>query len=172
MAFKPIRGFPGYFVSRDGEVRSQRCHGARDKVDTARWKRLRTPPDTKGYPHLSLCRGGKHYSTFLHTILLKTFVGPCPEGYECRHLDGNPANFSLSNLKWDTPKANMADKVRHGTQYVGSKSVRAKIVEADAAAIRALVAGGMTHEDAGRRYGVSKTCVGHIVNRRTWRHVK
>lgn len=32
--------------------------------------------------------------------VLKAFVGPKPEGATVMHIDGNPANNNLDNLKW------------------------------------------------------------------------
>jgi len=50
-----------------------------------------------------------------HLVLL-AFVGPCPEGYECRHLDGDPANNHVDNLRWVPIGAPESDP---GTEYVG-----------------------------------------------------
>lgn len=52
---------------------------------------------------------------YLHRAVLEAFVGPCPDGYECRHLDGNPTNNRVENLVWGTPSENMQDRWRHGT---------------------------------------------------------
>lgn len=52
-----------------------------------------------------------------HRLVLLAFVGPCPEGMECCHRDGNPANNRLTNLRWDTLSANRLDRVRHGTHH-------------------------------------------------------
>src|SRR5271167_2615180 len=48
----------------------------------------------------------------LHRLVLLAFVGPCPEGMECRHLDGNHLNNRLGNLEWNTHLVNMQDKIR------------------------------------------------------------
>jgi predicted XRE-type DNA-binding protein len=45
---------------------------------------------------------------------LETFIGTCPSGMECRHLDGNPRNNKLDNLCWGTHSNNMKDRTKHG----------------------------------------------------------
>lgn len=50
----------------------------------------------------------------VHRAVLLAFVGSCPEGMEGCHNDGDMYNNVLSNLRWDTPKNNRADVIRHG----------------------------------------------------------
>lgn len=59
---------------------------------------------------------GKTNTERVHRLVLQAFVGQCPEGWDGCHNDGNPLNNSLSNLRWDTKAANIADSVRHGTK--------------------------------------------------------
>lgn len=51
----------------------------------------------------------------IHRLVLKTFDRLPRKGEECRHLDGNPFNNHISNLKWGTTKDNCYDKLKHGT---------------------------------------------------------
>lgn len=57
----------------------------------------------------------------VHRLVLEAFVGPCPEGMEGCHGDGDPTNNSLGNLRWDTATSNQLDKVRHGTHHNAAK---------------------------------------------------
>ena len=57
----------------------------------------------------------------VHRLVLEAFVGPCPEGMECCHGDGNGCNNRLENLRWDTPRNNHRDKRTHGTTAFGVK---------------------------------------------------
>jgi HNH endonuclease/Homeodomain-like domain len=70
----------------------------------------------------------------VHRLVLETFVGPCPDGLLTCHNDGDPTNNRVNNLRWDTPKANAADRVSHGNTWAGgrngsklSKSQRQKV---------------------------------------------
>lgn len=75
----------------------------------------------KGYPKYSILSEGVTYQVAAHTLVLTAFVGPCPPGMECCHEDGDPANCSLPNLRWDTHSSNLRDKVRHGTDFQSNK---------------------------------------------------
>jgi len=55
------------------------------------------------------------------------FKNKRPDGYQCCHNDGNPHNNRIENLRWDTPKGNNLDKIRHGTSGRGEKNPMAKI---------------------------------------------
>lgn len=60
-------------------------------------------------------------SYFVHRLVLEMFIGPCPYGLECRHLDGNPSNNRVENLMWSTRIANQRDRDKHGTSNLGRK---------------------------------------------------
>lgn len=109
-----IPGFPGYEVSSFGRVRS--------------WKRSRPiilaqMICCEGYAKLSLSRNGHTTQHRVNRLVLESFVGPCPEGYQSSHENGVRSDNRLSNLSWKTPLENMADKQRHGTQCRGRHKV-------------------------------------------------
>jgi hypothetical protein len=54
--------------------------------------------------------------------VMLAFVGPCPEGMETRHLDGDPANNHRSNLKYGTRSQQRHDDVRHGRHNMARKT--------------------------------------------------
>lgn len=96
-------GINGYEVSNHGRVRSLPRKRTRGGI-------LR-PGISSGYQMLSL--GGR--SRLVHRLVLVAFRGPCPEGLECAHLDGNRFNNALANLVWVTKTENEAHKRLHGT---------------------------------------------------------
>ena len=121
----PIPDFPEYEASTAGRVRSK------DKT-VNHWrggKRLRKGRVLKP----GWCGGGGRYhfyrlansegkilSRMAHRLILETFVGPRPEGMQGCHNDNDPHNNAISNLRWDTPAANNADKIAHGTWQGGA----------------------------------------------------
>ncbi|MBY0457661.1 MAG: HNH endonuclease [Gemmataceae bacterium] len=118
---------------------------------------------------ISLRREGhtKHFQ--IHRLVLLAFVGPCPPGMEGCHGDGNPLNNNRENLRWDTSKANHADAVRHGTKGSGDASGRSKLTSEQVIAMRAeYAAGGISHSQLSKKYGVSPGNIGFILNRKTW----
>lgn len=69
--------------------------------------KLLMPSTTKaGYKQVSDTT--KQGAIHIHTLMLLAWIGPKPEGMEVLHLDGNPANNRLENLKYGTHSENMA----------------------------------------------------------------
>lgn len=99
-SWKWIPGYEGlYAVSDAGRVRSHR--GAKPLI-------MSQMLDTHGYPVLNLCKKLRR----VHRLVLLAFVGP--DGRLTRHLDGNPRNNRLENLKYGTTVENRRDTIAHG----------------------------------------------------------
>lgn len=108
-------------------------------------------------------------------MILEAFEGPCPDGEECRHLDGDPTNNLPDNLAWGTHKQNCEDTVRHGRSRRASNpgvlNGHAKLTEADVLDIRRLHSQGVSCGRLGAMFGVQKSNVAMIVRRDTWKHL-
>lgn len=135
---------------------------------------LLTPKQRKscgGHFQVALCSGGTVKDFYVHRLVLTAFVGPCPDGMQACHNDGNPANNALSNLRWDSVKANRADARRHGTMSRGSRHHMAKFTEDEVREVRNLVAAGVTQLSLAKRFGVKASVICNMVKRKTWKHV-
>lgn len=115
----PVVGWEGFYqVSDHGRVRT-----VSRKVSTGRGWRIvpqtvRRPGPTRcGYLNITMSRPGRVSTRTIHTVVLEAFVGPRPLGMEACHRDGDKANNTLSNLRWDTHRANIEDAVRIGNLY-------------------------------------------------------
>lgn len=122
MNMESWRGIPdynGYEASTLGRVRS--LHRLTDRG--RRWKgRIMTPSIMpSGYQTVTLWREGYQKTHLVHRLVLLTFVGPPPEGFEALHGDGDPANNTLANLEWGTHSDNQFDQVAHGTHTNAAK---------------------------------------------------
>lgn len=157
----PVVGWEGlYSVSDDGRVRNTRRG------------RLLSGRGHVHYPAVLLHGGGgKPTLKRVHRLVLEAFVGPCPNGMEACHIDGDRTNNRLTNLRWDTPRSNMDDKIRHGTTGRGPRNPQAKLTDASVREIRRLFTKGVKQAVLARRYGVTKYCVWDIVHRRRWSHL-
>lgn len=118
--WRPISGYEGYYeVSNKGIVRSldRDVEHAVSGVVRRRGRVIKLKPHKDGYRMVTLHKEGRRKNRMVHQIVLEAFVGPCPPGQQTCHNNGDPSDNRLENLRWDTPKANVADKRRHGTDY-------------------------------------------------------
>ena len=113
----PVPGYEGlYLVSDWGRVRSLPRATTSGRI-------LKLQPANKlGHLSVALSRQGVVRRHLVHRLVMEAFVGPCPEGQQVRHWDGNPANNKLSNLLYGTPSEDGYDRVRHGTHPNAAKT--------------------------------------------------
>lgn len=169
--FRDIPGYEGFYQISDlGNVISLvRLLPAAIETGRRTAKQSIMPGKNKqGRLQVTLCKHGFTKRFQVHRLVLLAFVGPCPEGMECRRLDGNHLNNRLTNLEWATHAVNMSDMLRHGTSVKGGKNFKAKLTEDDVREIRTARA---TERELAARYGVSQVAVHFIRTRKTWKHV-
>ncbi|WCE04457.1 HNH endonuclease [Pseudoxanthomonas sp. JBR18] len=159
---RPVSGFPGYFVTDAGQIVS--CRGGTPRLLV--WSIKST-----GYPAVSLCRLGDTLTKSVHSLVADAFLGPRPEGYVCRHLDGNPQNPSVNNLAYGTPAENEADKERHGRRVRGEQVHGSRLTAADVAEIRDLYAKGVQYSELLIRWPINPANMHAAVHGYTWKHI-
>lgn len=160
-----LRWVPGweemYAVTDDGRLWS-----APRETATGGLKSPHT--DSKGYEVASLSKSGDVTWKRVHSLVLQSFRGPRPDGHVCRHLNGDPADNRIENLKWGTYSENEKDKARHGTSSAGESNGRAKLEEADVVAMRKEHADGKSVSKISKDYGLSKCQVYRIAHGYNW----
>jgi len=169
--YRPVEGYPGYRVSRTGEVQSCWSRHARPVRLTETWLPLKPIRRRHGHLSVNLARGGQKSSRFVHRLVLEAWVEACPPGLICCHNDGDPSNNSVGNLRWDSYQSNSDDALLHGTRARGSRCGATKLTEGEVIEIRRLKAEGVSTGELGRRYGVTRKNIEAIVSRRSWRHL-
>ena len=93
-SWRPIPGYDDYAVSDQGRVKS---------FKTASPKILAQPPNTKGYPRVSLYRAGKETQIQVHQIVCWVFNGDPPDdGYSYDVHHKNDQSNTPDNLEWKT----------------------------------------------------------------------
>jgi predicted XRE-type DNA-binding protein len=165
-SIREVPGHPAYEVSSFGEVFTRR-YGERGSKIGKSLHFLKRSLNNSGYQSVRIDGETK----FVHALVLETFVGPCPEGMECRHLDGDGQNNYVDNLRWGTRFENVADKIRHGRTTRGERHANAKVTEADVKAIRWYYDQGVSQPRIAERFGVTQSAVSLIVLRKNWGHV-
>lgn len=177
--YRDVPGFPGYRVGSDGSVwscRSKRPGPYRQgwfSVLTDNWHLLRATTNPRGYSVLTLRRDGKKFTFRVHQLVLTTFVGPCPDGMEACHFpDRNKSNNALANLRWDTKRANAADKRAHGTFPSGEGNGNHRLTEADVIQAREEHrSGGASYAALGRRFGITDSAMRKAIVGHRWGHI-
>lgn len=169
-----VFGFTGYAIGTNGKVFGCRKAGPGGYFYPS-WRPL-TPhlqgnPRTVKYPSVVLSRNGSVFNRSVHILLLTTFIGPCPEGMEACHNDGNSHNSTLSNLRWGTPESNWADRRRHGRSSAGEGNGQAKVSHAAVEEIRRLAIMGTPRREIRERFFLSKAQVRRIITYESWREI-
>lgn len=112
-----------------------------------------------GYHVVGPTINGRNVNMYVHKIVAELFIGPCPDGCEVNHIDGNKTNNRVDNLEYVTHCENM----RHARRNNMIKD-RCRLTADDVRNVRQLRASGHSYSQIARKAGVS---IGHawdIVN--------
>lgn len=112
--WRGVRGWETlYAVSNLGRVKRLPRRGYGERI-------LKPYVNDKNWPRMmvGLCNGKREYGgveafPHVHKLVLEAFVCPRPAGMVCCHINGNPSDNRLENLRWGTLHDNAADKRRH-----------------------------------------------------------
>lgn len=154
--WRSVVGHPRYSVSSTGQVMSY-CR----KIP-----KLLKPHLLRD--HYGVTLDGR--SDYVHRIVLRTFVGECPPGMECRHLDGNPVNNSVENLVWGTQSENWKDRRTHDMgDCFGERHYKAKLTLEQVERIRGTTSTLL--KDLANEYDVSISTIQQIKSGRIWKDI-
>lgn len=148
----------GYFASPNGNIYNR--HG--DLIVGA--------IDRYGYRHIILNRKNRN----VHRLIAETFI-PNPNNLPCvNHKDGNKLNNSVNNLEWCTYSENTTHAYLTGLEQkmCGEQHHAHKLTEEDVRYIRKVYVKRDKEFGAvalSNRFGVDRTTISDIVNKKTWR---
>ena len=166
---REIHDFPDHRVGRDGSVWSRLRRHGREWISSETWYQLKqlTSSTRIGY---SVFLRGKRFS--VHRLVLEAFVGPCPEGMECRHLNGDPSDNRVENLAWGTHQDNMDDRSKHGTTACGERSGAARFASREIQDIRARRVNGESTETLANAFKTNRGSISRICRRLHWKSIE
>ncbi len=157
--WRDVAGYEGaYEVSDLGRVRSL---GRRTRCNTSGY-RTWAPQDiklvvrnaTKRYLFFNArCTIRGNRSLSVHRVVAEAFLGPCPDGLQVDHIDGDKANNAVTNLRYVTGSANIRAAHAAGRNKSG-------ITDADVRKIRA--AHGITQRELAEHYGVDPSFISKL----------
>lgn len=111
--WKDIPGYEGYYAaSNKGRIKSL----SREVVTSTRIihtqdRIMITTPNVGGYLYVSLSKNNKTKKFMVHRLIGITFIEN-PNNYpHIDHIDTNPGNNCVENLRWVTPKLNMKNEI-------------------------------------------------------------
>jgi len=133
---------------------------------------LKPSINSNGYSQVKLCKNGKEHSVKAHVLVTNAFIGPCPDGMERNHMDGDKTNNRLDNLEYVTPSENVTHAFVTGlAQHRGEKHSSSKLTESNVHEIRRLSCEEL-QESMAKRFGVSSQSISAVVTGITWSWLK
>lgn len=161
----PVENFPGYFVTSTGFVQTERRGSRRNLTQLL---------TIQGRRFVILYNGGRPGTNLrVHQLVAHHFIGPRPPGLITCHNDGNHLNNDVSNLRYDTHKANSADMMRHGTHVplIGSRNPGLKLTDADVLQLRDLRRQGWTYPALAKLFDIEVAYASKVGNGKKRTHV-
>lgn len=165
--WRKIKDRPLYSVSNLGRVKKDARFRYLKKTNKWSWteERIKIPAISLsgGYLVVSLCTGikGEMVVRKVHRLVYEAFVGTIPPDMVIMHIDDNPKNASLINLKLGTQIENVKDMWKKKRGYT-TVSVE------DVISILARRADGQRCQELADMFGCSKHVVKKISQRRNW----
>lgn len=178
--WKDIPSFENYYMaSNHGRIKSI---NRKDRLGrNYKGKILKPGIHKDGRLYVHLFRGDAKQCYYkVHRLILMTFIGECPDGMECLHLDNNPTNNNIDNLKWGTHKENQKQMSIDGRcvvpkQRKGEENNKAKLKENDVIRIKTIHKNTKVYRGYWRKLsnalGVTPPAIFSIIYNRTWRHI-
>lgn len=171
--WKIIPGYGGFYEASDqGRIRSVDRIALTKTGKTRHYRGRVRKPYIERYASVNLARDGDHKTNLVHHLILKAFVGPCPEGMECLHENGDSIDNRLENIRWGTPAENGKDRIRLDEIPCGERHYASRLTEGQVRDIRRKHSEGVSQHQLGRDYDHHVMTISAIVHRKTWKHVE
>jgi len=151
--------FEGYYeVSDIGRVRR-----IKPGSGTRKGRILNPPISKSGYRDAQVTIRRKTLRSFVHRLVAKAFLGPCPPGKQVNHKDGVKTNNRVENLEYVTHKENALHAYRLGLMTGNCPFFEQHNIDL----LLKLRDDGLTLAAIGRIIGVSRERCRQVVSRET-----
>ena len=111
--------------------------------------------------HLSVVLGHGENGRPVHQLVALTFLGDCPKGMEVLHINGDPTDNRVENLRYGTRTQNILDVYHQG-------GVWRKLSTTDVQSIRRMLDEGIRGRNIARAFGVSESTISSIKRGKTF----
>lgn len=154
--WREVDGFTSYWISDQGRLRRSLKRGG--------FRILKTHSNGNGYTLAALFRNKIRHTFLAHRVVANAFI-PNPMSLPViNHLNGDKSDNRAANLEWTTPSGNAVHA--HATGLA-----KGRAVTLTAEVVRQIRQSPHGSTSCGREFGVSKTTIQQIRNKRTWKHV-
>lgn len=168
--WRPIAGFEStYHVSDTGVVRRM-APGPGTQIGRALV--LRT--SNSGYARVGLYDKPRARTVCVHRLVTMAFIGPCPQGAQVNHRDGNKLNNRADNLEYVTAAQNQQHRYKvlgHNNCPSGEARKEAKLTDKKVMMIRNAKGGRGLVARLAREHRVSSSLISMIRSGRVWKHL-
>ena len=155
--WRDIPGFPDYQASIAGCIRSRKL---------GEWQILKpTPHSRTGYLIVSPRVRGRYIARSVHRLVASAFLGAA-NGRDVNHINGDKHDNSLENLEY----LSRGDNHRHAYRTGLREPVGRKLTDDQVRHIAAL-RGAAPQRAIARQFGVSRSTVSFIHNRKRHVHI-
>lgn len=150
--------YNGYIVYEDG------------RVIGIRGKPLKPDIDKDGYYIVTLSINKKSKKIKLHRLVAMCYIDNPENKPHINHKNGIKSDNSVNNLEWCSAYENNKHAINNSLNRInGESNGRSKLKCSDVLLIRELYSiGGRSQRSLGNEFGVSKTTIRDIVNRKIW----
>ena len=155
--WKAIPGFSDCEISTYGRVWSWKGYEGK----------IMKPGSIHGYQNIILRFGCKPFGFLVHRLVLETFVGPCPEGMECDHINTIRDDNKRKNLRWLDITKNRGEYSR------GKISSARKLNDTQVKEIRNILKrkGNKSYREIGLNYKVTSETIRNLALLKTYKWV-
>lgn len=158
--WKTVKESPAYEISDMGRLRHTFKN---EKTKLIKPSSNSTNKGKKDY-QFYVIEGKKYY---VHFLVLTTFVGTKPIGYECDHINGDKHDNTLDNLRFISRSENRSHK---GTQHPNSKLNDEKVRQ-----LRALWllknSLDLNLSKLADLFEVTPSAISSAINKKSWSHI-
>ena len=102
---------PRVYKNKNGYIQKQVINNRGVYDGSERWYKMKPTLRKNGYLVFNLqcpsLTNKAYFNTSVHQMVAECYLGPCPEGYEVDHIDGNKSNNHISNLQYLTKLDNI-----------------------------------------------------------------
>lgn len=172
--WKDIPNTDGFYqISNKGRVRSWHNNtNTPGKSDDPLILKTSVHPRT-GYELLNIRINGNKETFSVHRLVAKAFIPNPKNKPQTNHKDGIKTNNTVTNLEWATRSENQQHAFENGLKIMpkGEEHWSTSLTETDVIIMRKQYASGDFYQyELAEMYGICRTAVTQIINRKRWKH--